>query len=270
VEPLKTPLVIGIVVILVVVAGAGLVLFQAPPSQVKPSDTRQPPGQPEKAQTVQVKQITAAPTSYAGKTVDTEGTVRKDYLLATPYLLDDGTASLSLRFNTDADRYVGLKVRVSGIIRYDPQAFNAPSTSMQIQSIKILDSEPSFYVEMSKEGIDDRGRPTLSRLLVYDNSGTLTVYERVNAKVLLTNTMTKERMDEIRKGLIDAGVFSLQQQEYPAKSASETFTYSIKVILKVGNELKQNRLTWTEPASAPEELLKLQGAFNTILNADSP
>ena len=267
---MKTSLVIGIVVVLVVVAGAGLVLFQAPPSQVRPPDTQQTPGQPEKPQAVQVRQITGAPASYAGKTVDVEGTVRKDNLLATPYLLDDGKASLALKFNNDLDRYVGLKVKVSGVIRYDSQAFNAPTTSMEIQSIKPLDLEPSFYVEMSKDGIDDRGRPTLSRLLVYDNSGTLIVYERVNAKILLTNTITKERMDEIRKELIDADVFSFQQQEYPAKSASETFSYRIKVILKVGNELKQTQLTWTEPASVPEKILKLQQVFNNILYVDSP
>ncbi len=267
---MKTSLIIGIIVVLVAVAGAGLVLFQTPPSQVKPPDTQQPPAQPGKAQAVQVKEIRAAPTSYAGKTVDVEGTVRKDYLLATPYLLDDGAASLALKFNTDADKYVGLKVKVSGIIRYDPQAFNAPTTSLEVQSIKPIDAEPAFYMEMSKDGIDDRGRPTLSRLLVYDNSGTLTVYERVNAKILLTNTITKERIDEIRKELINADIFSFQQQEYPAKSASETFSYRIKVILKVGNELKQNELKWTEPSSVPEKLLKLQQVFNNILLADSP
>ena len=269
-ETLKTSLIIGIVVVLVVVAGAGLVLFQAPTSQVNPPSTQQPPSQQGKPQAVQVKQITAAPTSYAGKTVEVEGALRKDSLLSTPYLLDDGAASLALKFNTDADKYVGLRVRVSGIIRYDPQAFNAPTTSMEVQSIKPIDSEPTFYVEMEKEGIDDRGRPTLSRLLVYDNSGTLTVYEHVNAKVLLTNTITKERIDEIRKQLINVDLFSLQQQEYPAKSASETFTYKLKVIIKVGNELKQNQLTWTEPASVPDKLLKLQQVFNNILSADSP
>ena len=274
---LNPPIVIAIVIALAFVAGAGFLLLQAPSSQVAPvTQTSRTPSSSQ-AEFVQAGQIMGSPSSYQGKLVEVEGTLTKDFLLARPYLLDDGTSSISLQPNTDMDKYVGLKIRVSGIVRYDPGAFNLPSTSIEVQSAKPLE-EPAFYIEMSKNGRDEGGRPTLSRVLVYDNSGKLTVYSSVAKKVLLQATLTKERMEQIRKKFLDADVFNIQQEEYRPRShvvpvpdyQTFTATYTLKVILKIGNELKESKLQWPEPAEVPDKILKLQQAFNDILLADSP
>ena len=102
------------------------------------------------------------------------------------------------------------------------------------------------------------------------------MYSTVFKKVLLQATLTKERMEQIRKKFLDADVFNIQQEEYKPRPHAvpdfETFTatYTLKVILKIGNELKESKLQWSEPAEVPDKILKLQQAFNDILLADSP
>ena len=264
--------IVSVVVIAAVVAG-GIILLSPGTTQTvsnqPPSSQPPPQAQPEK---ITANEIKNAPSKWTGKNVQVEGMVVKDGLLSSPYLLEDKAASLSISPKEDIDKYVGLRVQVAGIVRYNPNVFDASRTAVEIQLIKPLDSEPSFFVEIIKNGVDDKGRPTTQRDLIYDNSGGLRIYE-TKVKIIAQTVVTQQRMEDIRKALLDANVFSMQQNTYLALPANEamnfeSFTYTVKVALKVGNEVKENKLTWPDPANIPPELQNLQKTVNNILKAE--
>ena len=270
---MKSIVVIAAVVVVAAAVAGGIVLSSPSTTQTvsnqPPSSQPQQQAQPEK---IAANDIKNAPSNWAGKSVQVEGIIGKDGLLSSPYLLEDKGASLSITSQEDLDRYVGLKVQIAGTVRYNPNVFDASRTSVEIQSIKPLDGEPTFFVEIIKNGQDDKGRPTTQRDLIYDNSGKLVIYE-TKVKLIAQTVVTKERMQDIRNVLLDANVFSIPQNNYPALPANEamnfeTFTYTIKVVLKVGNEVKQTRLTWPDPANISPELQKLQTVINNILKGD--
>ncbi|MCS4538398.1 MAG: hypothetical protein HYY67_06030 [Thaumarchaeota archaeon] len=260
------------VVIAAAVAG-GVVLSS--PGTIQPVSSQPPSSQPpQQAQPEKItpNDIKNAPSNWAGKSVNVEGMAGKDGLLSSPYLLEDKGASLSITSKEDLDKYVGLKVQIAGIVRYNPNVFDASRTSIEIQSIKPLAGEPTFFVEIIKNGQDDKGRPTTQRDLIFDNSGKLVIYE-TKVKLIAQTVVTQQRMEDIRKMLLDSDIFSIQQNDYPALPAMEamnyeSFTYTIKVVLRVGNEVKETKLTWPEPANIPPELQKLQTTVNNILKVD--
>jgi len=270
---LRSIVVIAAVVVIVAVVAGGVVLLS--PSTIPAGSSSPPSGQPQ--QQAQPEKITTndiknAPSKWEGKSVQIEGTVSKDGLLSSPYLLEDKGASLSITSKDDLDKDVGLKVQIAGTVRYKPNVFDATRTSVEIQSIKPIVGEPTFFVEIIKNGVDDKGRPTTQRNLIYDNSGKLVIYE-TKVKLIAQTVVTQQRMDDIRKALLDANVLSIQQSNYPALPANEamnfeTFTYTIKIVFKVGNELKENKLTWPDPATVPPEIQKLQTVVNSILKVD--
>ena len=267
---------IFVIAAVVVIAGvvAGGIVLSSPGTT--PTVSNQPPSNPSQQQAqpekIAANDIKNAPSKWAGKNVQVEGLVGKDGLLSSPYLLEDKGASISITSQEDLDKYVGLKVQIAGTVRYNPNAFDASRTSVELQSIKPLGSEPSFFVEIIKNGADDKGRPTTQRDLIYDNSGGLKIYE-TKVKIIAQNVVTQQRMEDIRKMLLDANIFSLKQNTYPALPANEamnfeTFTYTVKVALKVGNEVKETKLAWSDPANIPPELQKLQTIINNILKVD--
>jgi len=264
-------MIVAVVVVAAAVAG-GIILSS--PSTAQTVSSQPPSSQPQQAMPDKavVKDIKDSPSMWAEKNVVVEGLVSKDGLLSSPYLLEDKGASLSLSSKDDLDRYVGLKVQVSGIVRYNPNVFDASRTSVEVQSLKPLEGEPAFFVEIIKNGADDKGRPTVQRTLIYDNSGKLLIYE-TKVKLLAQTAITKQRMEAIRDQLLNVNIFSVKQETYPALPAMEemnyeTFTYTIKVTLKVGNEVRETKLTWPEPANISPELKQLQTAINNILKVD--
>jgi len=264
-----------LIAIISIIAISALIvtLILRPPVALFGSQTQQ--SSSPQVEVVQVSEINAYPTNYSGKNIQTEGSIRKDFSLAAPYVLSDGKVSLFLKSNNDMDRYVGLTVRVTGVVKHDIQLLNALATWIDVQSIQPIDGEPSFYLEMEKHGVfmenEDFGHRTLDRLLVYDNSRTLTVHS-AKSVFLQRTTLTKERVEEIRQSLLAADFFSIQQHNYNMSNVEqgETFTYRIKVIMKMGNELKEKQLKWEEPSPIPEKIQKLEAAFNNILKVDSP
>lgn len=271
---MKTIVVVAVVIAIAAIAGGALLLSpnisQTVSNQLPISDLPQQQAQSLKPT---VKDVVAAPSSYSGKSVEVEGLLGKDGLLSVPYLLQDGGASLSLQSQNDLDKYAGLKVRVTGIVRYNPQIFDASRTSIEIQSINPLDGEPAFFLEIIKNGMDDKGRPVYARHLIYDNSGTVKVYE-TKTKIILQTVVTKQRMDEIRNTLLSADIFSMQHREYIAEQAGEdrnyeSYTYTVKVMLKVGDELRENKLTWPDPGKdISSDIVNLQAVINNIIKVD--
>lgn len=275
---MKIVVIVAIVVVLAVGAGAiALNIFPtgsvqtAAPSAPRPSQPAAP-SQPQAgpAEVVRVEDISNAPSKFAGKFVAVEGTPKKDMGLSKqPYLLVAGPRSLSLLPKDDIDRYLGLKVKVSGTIRYNPQAAGLPSTALEIQSVQVLSGEPIFFLEIVKTSQDDKARPTLQRHLVYDNAGNLGAYEA--GIVILQSSLSTQRLEAIKKALLETEVLALKTENYTLiQTIEDTSVYKVKFIVKVGNELKQNEVIWPSPAKVPPNVLKLQDVVNSILKKDSP
>jgi len=271
-DVLKSALLFSIISIIAVSAIVGILTFRSPITQL--GSITQQTSSPQ-VQVAQIREISTNPSGYSGKNVQTEGSLRKDFSLMSPYILSDGKASLFLKSNSDMDEYVGLNAKVTGLVKHDLQSLNTPATWVDVQSIQPIGGGSSFYVGMEKHGVrlegEDFGYPTLDRLLVYDNSGTLTVYAK-KSSFLQRTTLTKERVEEIRRTLLAADIFYLPQTNYTMKyiDQGDTFTYRIKVIMRMGNELKVNQLWWEEPSYIPEKLQKLEATFNNVLKVDSP
>ena len=276
---MKTPVIVGIVVVVVAIGAGAIALQMLPTGSVQTAVPSAPaasqpaaPSQPQagQPQNVKVEDVSNAPSKFAGKLVAVEGIPKKDMgLPRQPYLLVDGQRSLSMLPKDDIDKYLGLKVKVSGTIRHNPQAAGVPSTAIEVQSIQVLSGEPSFFLEIMKNSQDDKGRPTFQRHMVYDNAGNLAAYDA--GKVILQSSLSTQRVEVVKKALLDTDLLTLKTENYTLiQTIEDTSVYRVKIIVKVGSELKQNVFTWPDPAKVPPNVLKLQDVINNIIKQDSP
>ena len=109
--------------------------------------------------------------------IEIEGDLIKSPLMAgMPFFLSDGDSLLLLHSSDDLDKYLGLTLRVGGVVSYDPQVVGRPSTSLRVEELEVIEGEPRLFIEVSKDGVDVNGRPFSSRFLMLQNDGTLLLF----------------------------------------------------------------------------------------------
>ena len=258
---MQTSIKLGIVVVVVLAIGGAAYALLAPDTSLIPSSS---------VRDVSVSQVIDAPRDFSDREIEIEGDLIKSPLMAgMPFFLSDGDSLLLLRSSDDLDKYLGLTLRVGGVVNYDPQAVGRPSTSLRVEELEVIEGEPRLFIEVSKDGVDVNGRPFSSRFLMLQNDGTLLLFNIAGQMILFDGSLSDEEMEKVTQTIVENGFFEMKTEIYPEADERLTgrvvFTYRLKVILWMDGEIKVNEITWIQPSVIPDNLVAIEEVINQDL-----
>ncbi len=257
---MQTAVKLGILVIVAGgIAGTYAILFLGPVS---------PGGE------LSIRQVIDDPGDFAGKEVTLQGDLLKDPAFGNrPFLLSDGDGLLILRPEMSLDKYVGLGVRVTGVIDFDEQAVGRPRTSLRLNSLEVVEGMPTQFIEFILLETETSAQAGTGAHLIIDNSRNLLVFDLLAQSTLLRSQLQSAEVQEIIDILIENRFFELETESYPripldqlpAGAGTRSFIYTLKVIAVVDGELRENEITWIDTSFLPTEVSAIQKMLNDNL-----
>lgn len=224
--------------------------------------TIQQPLQNNNGGMMEITQIIQNPREYTGRSVEVNGLLVKELSLGgTPFMLTDGESLILLRSDENLDKYLGLDVKITGVVDFNPDIFGRPATSLDILELNPIDAEPAFFLEIRMDGIDDRGRPVIGRQITVDNNRMVVAFDTISSQIFFKGQFSNDDVESLAMALVENGFFEMQNKKYPSERGSIVYTYNLKAIVDVNGELKENTITWFEPATIPDNLFGIESAL---------
>ena len=216
---------------------------------------------------VDVSQVVENPREFTGKVVEVEGKLIKELTVAdAPFFLRSDKSSLLLHSSESLGKYLDLIIRVEGVINYDSDAIGRPSTSLKVQKLDVVDGEPKIFIDILKDGVDDRGRHELGRHFILDNNANALVYDTINRQIIFTGDLSDAKIQKVTETIIENGFFEMETKRYSGGGGTGiNYTYELKVILVIDGEVKENEITWTSTRGVPDQLLSIEEVINSDL-----
>lgn len=258
---MQTTAKLGILVIIAVgaLAGTYAILFLGPIS---------PSGE------TSIRQVIDNPEDFAGNEITLQGDLVKDPSFGSrPFLLSDGDGLLILQPEMSLDKYVGLGVRVTGVIDFDEQVVGRPKTSLRLSDLEVVEGMPTQFIEFILLETETSAQAGQGAHLIVDNSRNLLVFDLLSQSTLLRSQIQSEELQEILEILIENRFFELETESYPRipieqlplGAGTRSFIYILKVIAVVDGELRENEITWIDTSFLPTEVAAIQEMLNENL-----